>query len=222
MTLGSVEAELVALRAREAKYRANSYCGVRGEGENYQVIQGAVPVLLSAPHSVKQWRDGRLKVADGNTGSLVEYLCERYGTFGLVRQWLAADDPNYGEGAVSAAYREAASQIVYEWGIRLVLDLHGCKDEHGFEVIVGTNEGRNLKMGDGIAARVPEILARHFERVAVDYKFKAAGKNTVSNWVHRRTGVSCLQLEWATAVRTTEAGVEQLAAAVGEIVDNFR
>lgn len=91
------DTSLVRVSVLNEKYEANDYHGIKGEATNYRVILGKVPILVSAPHAVRQLREGMLKERDGMTGGIVEYLCEELGVFGIVRIWEAGDDPNYAE-----------------------------------------------------------------------------------------------------------------------------
>lgn len=63
----------------DQRYEVNDCFGQEGEGWNFEVYEGNVPVLVSAPHAVKQLREGRIKRQDGLTGGLVEYLIKNMG-----------------------------------------------------------------------------------------------------------------------------------------------
>lgn len=69
--------------------------GVDAGSDNFKIIKGDMPILLSAPHAVKQIREGKIKEEDRLTGAIVEYLCIKTGTNGIVRTYNHNDDPNY-------------------------------------------------------------------------------------------------------------------------------
>jgi len=190
------------------KYEANNYHGVKGKGRNYQVIRGKVPVLLSAPHAVKQVREGVIKNRDGMTGGIVEYLCEELGIFGVTRLWEAGDDPNYARDERSEAYREEIVRLVRENDIKWVFDIHGCLDKYGFAIDVGINGGQNVACG---AAEIRRLVGECWGDldVRVDERFVAGRLESVANVVHRETGANCLQLELSEKVRTTDKGFER-------------
>lgn len=54
------------------KYEQNDSNGINTGINNYQIILGNVPILFSASHAVKQYRNEAVKAADGMTGGLVE------------------------------------------------------------------------------------------------------------------------------------------------------
>ena len=59
----------------EEKYCANDYTGVVKSLKNYRLKKyGTNPILISAPHSVKQKRDGKVKNHEFYTGAIAEYL----------------------------------------------------------------------------------------------------------------------------------------------------
>lgn len=76
------------------KYEANNCNGIVGTGNNYRIIPGKFPILLSAPHAVNQYRSGELKFADRFTGAIVELLCRLTGAYGIIRTFNLQDDPN--------------------------------------------------------------------------------------------------------------------------------
>lgn len=202
-------AKMVRIAELNEKYEANDYHGAQGEGKNYQVFIGEVPILVSAPHAVCQLREGAVKDRDGMTGGIVEYLCEELGVFGIVRCWEAGDDPNYAEDEWSAAYREEIVRLVREYGIKWVFDIHGCLDKHGFDMDIGVNGGKNV----GCDMAMVESLAENWRQqdldVRIDGKFVAKWPQAVSNYVHRETGVNCLQLELSGSTRTKEEQFEK-------------
>ena len=55
---------LAYLRLLNKKYSANNYNGINTAGNNFVIIPGKLPILLSAPHAVRQNRDGQVKYAD--------------------------------------------------------------------------------------------------------------------------------------------------------------
>ena len=64
--------EIISL---EADFANNEYFGTNvWTEEKYRVISGSTPILLSAPHSVNQFREEDIRDAEKYTGALVRYL----------------------------------------------------------------------------------------------------------------------------------------------------
>ena len=197
------------------KYLINNANGVECDGDNFMIIDGCVPVLLSAPHAVKQFRGGREKIDDRSTGPLVEMVCKRSGAYGIVRTFNRMDDPNFDDSGYGLRYKDAIVRLVKENGIVCVIDVHACSDEHGFDVDIGTNAGGNINSSDFL-----DIIRDEFEKIGmteVDKLFKAAGENTVCNYVHRMSVVSCFQVEISARLRWE---AEKLIGVV-EVLENI-
>lgn len=139
--------ELRRIMELNRRYEANDCHGERKEGENFEIFRGNLPVIVSAPHAVKQWRNGREKNRDALTGGIVEYLVGKFGVYGITRIWEEKDDPNYGEDVWSREYRQRVGEMVNEVGAKIMFDIHGCRNRHGFDIDIGINGGKNLACG---------------------------------------------------------------------------
>lgn len=178
----------------EEKYSENNYNGIDNGKCNFKIIQGEVPILLSAPHAVKQYRDGKIKAEDRFTGAIVEYLCEKTGVNGIIRVYNDSDDPNYENNGSSLKYKEAILDLIKEKDIVLLIDLHGCKDTHGFDIELGTNYGENINYDE----KYLDILRNNFStlgKIVVDNKFCAIRNTTVSNFINKKSNIQCVQME---------------------------
>jgi hypothetical protein len=95
----------LALEALELEkcFSANRYAGATA---NRPILhtQGAIPVVISAPHAVNHPRHGRMKLADTFTGTLALQLSRQTGAPAFVYAQTTSEDPNYDEGG---AYKTA-------------------------------------------------------------------------------------------------------------------
>ena len=183
----------------QKKYLANDANGIACDGDNFIIIEGKVPILLSAPHAVKHFRYGKDKQDDTSTGPLVEFICEKCSTYGIIRTFNKNDDPNFDDNGYGLKYKNAIVKLVKEKGISCLLDIHACSDEHGFDINIGTNDGKNINNDNFL-----EIIKTEFEKIGkveVDKMFKASGENTVCNYVHRNAEISCFQIEISASLR---------------------
>lgn len=203
--------------ALDQKYQANDYNGTPTQECNYQVITGRVPILFSAPHTVKQMRDGEMKERDGITGGITEYLCQFFGAFGVIRTWNDADDPNYAQDKVSERYRQQIIKLVKDNDIKWVFDVHGILGKYGIDIDLGVNEGRNVACDLNMIKKMVSLWPQELV-VKIDEPFQALSPWTVSNYVHRMTGANCVQMELSTKVRTTENGLESFLAGMEKLV----
>lgn len=74
-------------------YIQNNHNGIKSDGQNFKIINGKIPILLSAPHAVRQGRNGNVKSAETLTGPIVEILCKTTGASGIIRTFNLDDDP---------------------------------------------------------------------------------------------------------------------------------
>lgn len=89
----------------------------------WQIIEGKNPVLLVAGHNLRHLRQGKIKVADMQTGRLVRTLCEKYGFWGIVSTRVI-QDPNW---YTNSPFREKVKELTNEKSIDLVIDVHGSR-----------------------------------------------------------------------------------------------
>ena len=81
----------------EQKFKTNNY---KGNSLCSCVVKkyGNLPILLSAPHAVKQIRNGEIKAHEFYTGAIVECLAKQIGCSCITKQYLIEDtindDPN--------------------------------------------------------------------------------------------------------------------------------
>ena len=60
------------IKENEKIFNVNNYDGIYGN--NYIVIKGNIPIMLSVPHAVNHFRGGQKKWADLYTGGIALYL----------------------------------------------------------------------------------------------------------------------------------------------------
>ena len=182
------------------KYKANHSNGIQTDFDNFKIINGKIPILFSAPHAVKQSRNGFEKEEDGMTGAIVEYLCKKTEVNGMIRTYNLGDDPNFENEGYGLKYKNAMLKAIKEKQIKCVVDVHACKDGHGFDVDIGTNRGENINHN----ARFLNIFKTQFSeigKVTIDEKFKASGETIVSRYIHEKSKNPCFQVEICVNLR---------------------
>ncbi len=153
---------------------------------------GELPVLLSAPHAVRHYRQKKIKMSDQFTGATVYLLNKLTGCHGIAATKLYGGDPNIDYPCI---YKDKIADFCAIKKVKLILDIHGAAREREFDVDFGTNGGKNL-LGK---IRILETLQQSFHdfgltRISQDY-FAASGPNTVSNYVARELGIPAVQIE---------------------------
>ena len=160
--------------------------------EPFLILPGKLPVLLSAPHAVRHYRQKKIKMSDQFTGSIVYLLNRLTGCQAIAATKLYGGDPNMDDPCI---YKERISEICIREKVKFVLDIHGAAREQDFDVDFGTNDGKTLLSKTGIL----ETLERNFRAFGLGElsqgHFAARGPNTIANYVARELGIPAVQVE---------------------------
>ena len=177
--------------------------------KSFEIINGSIPIVLSAPHSVKQTRNGKIKEAEGETGAIVQILAEKTGAYAIYKTYNNNDDANYD---INNLYKEELKQIIETNNIKLLLDLHGAKYESNFDIEIGTDDGKNINDTELIEILKYCLYRNGIKNVKENEKFKASTIHTISKYISENTGISCVQIEIAGQFRYIENidGVKRL------------
>ena len=154
---------------------------------------GKLPVLVSAPHAVRHFRQKKIKMSDQYTGSIVYLLSQLTGCHAIATTKLYGGDPNMDAPCL---YKEKISEIIRREKVKFVLDIHGAAGERDFDVDFGTDSGRTLLLEKEVML---QTLERNFQmfgfnKISHDY-FAASGPNTVANFVARELKIPAVQVE---------------------------
>jgi hypothetical protein len=196
----------------DLKYRLGELRGAASRGACVVRLSGS-PVLLTAPHSVTQVRNGREKPAEFWSGALTETLGEL-----LEANVVTALSPRTEQGgaASSDVFRNTAEMVLATRDIRLVIDVHGMRADRGIDINVGT-AGAAADL-DAIGA-FTDVLRRVFV-VTVDEPF--SGHAGMAGFVNSRFGTTtrALQLECGVRLRRDvidEGDLRHLGEAIGHL-----
>lgn len=160
--------------------------------EPFWISRGQLPVLVSAPHAVRHYRQKKIKMSDQFTGALAYLLHKLTGCHALAATKLYGGDPNIDNPCI---YKSRLAEICCREKVKLVLDIHGAAREQDFDVDFGTDGSKTL-LGK---AKILTVLARNFQdfglsNVSKDH-FAASGPNTITNYVARELKIPAVQIE---------------------------
>lgn len=170
-------------------------------------VFGKTPVVISAPHAVKHSREGQVKPCDLYTGSLSYLLAKSLGgTLVASAKFEEGQDGNY-TPLEQCAYKQELLKTVQEQKIKLVLDIHGIRDDRGFDICLGTAPTDEIPLQEK-DRKVFETLAQVFGDQAVTlnppgYSGTGDEKDTVTETVRVQTHqeVEAYQIELARHLR---------------------
>jgi hypothetical protein len=166
--------------------------------------KGTIPILISAPHSVDHIREGNIKKGEYKTGIFSHSLNKEMGTFSFYKTKNIGNDPNYDS---SEPYKQELVNIVNEYSIPLVIDLHLMREDRPNLIELGTGRGENIKNNPDLALETALFFKRHLNGgVAIDELFPAVHPYTVSSYISRECSIDCLQLEINKGLILSEEG----------------
>jgi len=132
------------LRNLNYQFLANNKNGLKIDNRNYIFKLGKIPILLSAPHAVKQYRCSQVKPSDYLTGALAIYLAEMCNCSYFVRTFNDNDDPNFPLGEtlleIENEYLKNLKRFIQEYNQFLIVDIHGCVDSKDYDCSLWHND----------------------------------------------------------------------------------
>jgi hypothetical protein len=185
-----------------APFASNSNRGPK-EGQRW-IVDWHGPLAVSAVHAVDHVRDSRWKSADACTGGLAMALSETVGCskIAVTRSLPMMGDANWDSYHPLKAQLEKLGHIDAR---TVFIDLHGMKDGHGADVIIGYGSGSPSSIA--LAHR----FAAHLEaaKVATDPDggkrgFGASRATTMTSWA-QGLGATAIQVEISRSFRATQS-----------------
>ena len=99
---------------------------------DFIIIKGNVPILFTAPHTMKQVRDdGSVKFPELYTKAIALYFNKFFGVNSMIKIKDTGMDSNVDN---HDDFKNELIKFVKENNIKLVLDLHGSKQERDYDI----------------------------------------------------------------------------------------
>lgn len=208
------------IKELETQFISNNYFG--NSKEDYEYQSGNIPILISAPHTVKQLRNGEYKKADIYTGALAKVLHESTGAH-LIYKASTNGDENY--TTEETEYRKKIKEIVEKNDIKIIIDLHGMLSNRDSDIDIGTGDKNNSNLlgQDHILSIAESSLGD--AKYTVNKYFSGSMNHTISNYCSRKLGIPTLQLEINKEYRTSDSEnftymANKLTNMINELSDN--
>ncbi|MCR5809701.1 MAG: N-formylglutamate amidohydrolase [Clostridiales bacterium] len=186
---------------------------------SFTLVKGEGRVMISAPHSAEQTRNGRKKYGEYLTGVLANMLHDELGCPIICKTKNCKDDANYDE---KSRYKQKLKKYVIKNKIGYLIDLHQMNPQRPEGIAVGTGEGRNISADPGIADRFVKCFEdAGIDGVAIDKPFSAINPNTVSSFIARECGIPCVQLEFNTRLlskRYSECRYDEILSSMAKLI----
>lgn len=185
---------------QEMQFMNNDYLG--SSENDYKYKSGTIPVLISAPHSVKQYRNNKYKKADVYTGALAKTLHEATGAHVIYKTKVKGDE-NYTTN--ETVYRKKIKSIVKNNDIKVIIDLHGMNSYRNSDIDIGTGNSSNINLlgQKYILSLIKSSSIK--SKYSVNKYFTGGGPNTISTYCSKNLGVPTVQFEINGKYRSTDS-----------------
>lgn len=190
------------IKELEKKFFINNY---DGDGVSwFELCEGEIPVMISAPHAVNHFARGKMKYAEILTGGIAEYLQEQTHCHLMYVTRYKDLDAN-SDPADICKYKQKLLDYISVSGVKVLIDLHGMKANPDYAVELGTGgNGDPTLNGYNLIANIVEETMKHSlnnylvednKQIVRNVRFAARGKNTITNFISSQLRIPCLQIE---------------------------
>jgi len=188
---------------------------------------GKLPVIVSAPHACMHLRNGEYKQPEEYTGAIAQYLANICDCHAIYTSYQTDEDPNW---QTNSRYKKAIADIVDNYPIRLLIDLHGMTNRYYMGVAIGTMQGKAChadkvvkhftdtgferiaanslpSQKEGSPSRTTQMNMhgddKHWRNLVVDHPRFTGGlvNQTVTRFASEQLGLEAVQIELASIVR---------------------
>jgi hypothetical protein len=157
--------------------------------DDYIVLKGSIPILLSAPHTMLQTReDGTQKLNEPYTKAISLYLNKYSNVYSIVKNndtGIDSNRDNYDK------YNVELRRLIKDNNIKLVIDIHGASSDREFDIEFGTLN--NLSADYSTIKELEEAFTENgITNVIHNEPFKGGA---ITQGVYALTDVDVIQLE---------------------------
>lgn len=157
-------------------------------GNNITIVEGSLPILISAPHVIEQNFSGITKKKEPFTKAIALYLSKHIKTHAFINNQLCDIDPNCLE---KHEYTDKLISYINNQNIQLVIDIHGANEERPFDVDIGTLDGITAN-ADIINSLISFFNKNNLLDIKTNFLFKGGG---ITQKVYNSTNSQVMQLE---------------------------
>ena len=191
-----------------------------GRGEENIFVEGAVPVLVTCPHSTAHTRMGKLKRHEFYTAALGAVLHLVLGCHFLYANREQKTDPNYYD---DCDFKTTLGKILSETEIDLVVDIHGTGNEKPEDLFPGVGkDGEFLLSAPDVLDVFYQAAEEHGIAAGGADIFPATRQMTVAKFAANRFSVPAIQIEISDRLRMPWRREEEFRRLIGFLLGFVR
>lgn len=155
----------------------------------YLVKKGTVPIILTAAHTMKQRKkDGTIKLNEPFTKAIAKYVSNKTDCSYLIKQKATKIDSNCEE---IDDFKLLLEKLINEYGIKLLIDIHGASSKRKFDVELGTLNNLSVRQ-----STIRNLRNSFFENgiyeIVLNEPFKGGG---ITKYIFGKTEIDVIQIE---------------------------
>lgn len=181
-------------------------------------IVGSKKILITTPHSVIQKREDNIKYAETRTASIAKIVSSSTNCFALIKTAYRQDDANYDKRNY---FKDKTFEIINQHEIKLLIDLHIMSNHRGYNIDIGTGEGKNINTKSSTIDILKKSLSNNLEHVYIDKFFKSLYSHTMSSTMSREAGIDCVQIELNFEIIEKKKDLEYIINALISAINNI-
>lgn len=189
--------------------------------QSFEILSGRGPVMVSAPHSVEQTRNGKPKYSEPQTGVLAKMLHDALDCHVIYKTRNCGDDANFDE---RSSYKDALVEYIKSNDIKFLIDLHQLAPSREVKIDIGTGKFKNISSFAFVNAALKAFSSKNIGLIQIDEPFDASHPFTISSYIATACKISCLQIEMhSNIVRIDTEGSEseKVFDALAELINSI-
>ena len=189
-----MEDKLTRLSKLEQIFSINDYEGI--VNENYIYKEGKIPILVSAPHAVTHTNKDNTKFPDSFTGGIALLINELTDCYVIAKSHNDGIDPNSTNMGMDGGYKEKIIDIIKEHDIKLLIDLHGLRDDRDTDVDIITHYGMTIGHDKSIVEKLMKCLRENdILNLSEDKYYFAESEKVIVHKIWKVSKIPSIELE---------------------------
>lgn len=188
--------------------------------EDFELLEGKLKIMLSAPHGFIHLREDKIKLAETNTQKIALDVAEELKTYAIYKTISSDNDANYDK---ESDYRNECLKTCKRSKIKFLIDIHGMASEREEDICIGINNYELVNGDKGLIENVIKIFNDNgFKNVSIDVPFNAERNECVSNFIHTQLNIPTMQIEINGKYRMPESdkfNLDGIKNALKEIIN---
>lgn len=180
------------------------------------IVDGKAKIMISCPHTVVHYRNGAKKLDEPDTLYLADYLHKKFDLPYVYKVKSDNEDANYD---VQSRYKDMVVDYIMSNDIKLLIDLHQLYQGRKEIINLGINSFANINSTIYLNKLIRSFSRNNVGLISIDEPFAASRTKTISNYVHVKTRIDCIQAELNCKIFKSEVKYKQVLKSFREAIN---